>query len=259
MTASIATASGPTHAISQRRMALITGLGLAFMAVLAGFAQFGVLQNLVVPADATATAANIAASAGLWRAGIGAFLVVAMLDILVAWGLYVVFRQVNETLALLVAWMRVVYAGVLVIAVGNLFDVVALLADAESSALGQAQLDAQVMSSIASFEHAWMIGLAIFGLHLVGLGFLVFGSTLWTRILGVLVVVAGGGYVVDSFGTILVPDYGLTVSVFTFVGEVLLMVWLLWIAARGVPSSLERQEVGEELPDVARATAAGRA
>jgi hypothetical protein len=58
----------------------------------------------------------------------------------------------------------------------------------------------------------------------------VFGSTTWSRILGALVAVAGAGYLVDAFGTILLPDYGLTVSLVTFVGEALLIVRLLWLA-----------------------------
>jgi hypothetical protein len=178
-----------------------------------------------------------------------------MLDVLVAWGLYVLFRAVYETLALLVAWMRVVYAAVFAIAVANLVDVAQLLGSAQSATLEPSQLQAQVMSSIASFENGWSIGLAIFGLHLVGLGALVFSSTPWSKVLGVLVVVAGGGYLVDSFARILVPDYGLTVSLVTFVGEALLIVWLFWVAARGFPTS-ESRRTGDEPPAAQPATVA---
>ena len=80
------------------------------MAILAPFAQFGVLATLIVPADAAATTANIAASFGLFGSAIAAFLVVAILDVVVAWGMYVLLRPVNERLALVVAWLRVVYA-----------------------------------------------------------------------------------------------------------------------------------------------------
>ena len=56
------------------------------MAVLAPFAQFGVLASLIVPADAAATTANIADSLGLFGAAIAAFLIVAILDVAVAVG-----------------------------------------------------------------------------------------------------------------------------------------------------------------------------
>ena len=41
---------------------------------------------------------------------------------------------------------------------------------------------------------------------------------------------------VDGFGTILVPDYGITFRVLTFVGEALLIPWLLWKAIKASPS-----------------------
>jgi hypothetical protein len=61
--------------------------------------------------------------------------------------------------------------------------------------------------------------LAIFGLHLLGLGYLLFKSSHFPRFLGVLVVIAGAGYLADTFTRILIPDFAFTFSVYTFVGE----------------------------------------
>lgn len=41
------------------------------------------------------------------------------------------------------------------------------------------------------------------------------------------------GYLVDTFGKLLLPGYDLTIAQFTFVGEVLLLIWLLWKGIRG--------------------------
>lgn len=162
------------------------------------------------------------------------------LDIVVAWALYVLLRPVNPTLALLVGWLRLVYATVFGYALVNLLDVAQLVGGAEQSALQGEQLQAQVMSSIASFDNGWVgIALAIFGLHLLGDGYLLFRSTHFPRFLGVLVVVAGGGYLADSFTRILVPDFAFTFSLFTFVGEALLIFWLFWRAIKGFPSEAE--------------------
>ena len=230
----------PTADISQRKVALIAGLGLLFMAVLAPFALFGVLQTLVVPADATATVNNIIASEGLFRIAIAAFLVVIMLDIVVAWALYVLLRSVNAALALLMAWLRLAFAAVFASALVNLLDVAQLVGGTERSALQGEQLQAQVMSSIASFDNGWTaIAHAIFGLHLLGLGYLLFRSAHFPRFLGVLVVIAGAGYLADTFGMILAPDFSFTFSVFTFVGEALLIFWLFYRAIKGFPSESE--------------------
>ena len=228
---------GPTADISQRKVALAAGFSLFFLALLAVFAQFFVLETIFVPADAAATFNNIMASEGLFRGGIAAFLIVIILDIVVAWALYVLLRPVNHTLALLMGWLRLVYATVLTMALVNLLDVAQLLGSAQRSTLQPEQLHGQVMSSVDSFDNGWDIGLAIFGLHLLGLGYLLFRSAYFPRFLGILVIVAGGGYLVDSFATILIPDYALTISTFTFVGEALLIFWLFWGAIKGFPSA----------------------
>ena len=233
MNRSIPGAARPAVDRSQRGVALAAGLGLLGMAVLAPLANFGVLQTLVVPADAAATTSNIAASGGLFRAAIAALLVVAILDVVVGWGLYRLLRPTHEGLALLVGWLRVAYAAVFAAALVNLFDV-AQLVDGTSSA---APIQDQVAASIASFNNGWDLGLVIFGLHLVGLGGLLIRSVAFPSALGALVILAGAGYLVDSLGAILVPGYSLTVSVFTFAGEALLIVWLLKLAIGGFRSS----------------------
>ena len=67
----------------------------------------------------------------------------------------------------------------------------------------------------------------VFGLHLLVLGALAFRSGYVPRYLGALLSVAGLGYLVDGLGKTLSPSYGLSVAAFTFIGEVVLMLWLL--------------------------------
>ena len=227
------TTGPPTADISQRKVALVAGLGLLLMAVLAPIAHFGVLQSLIVPADAAATVANITESEGSFRFAIAALLVVTFLDILVAWALYVLLRPVNRTLALLVGWLRLAAAAAFLPALTNLLDVAQLLGGPEATTLPAAVIQAQVMSSAASFTNGWDIELAVFGLHLVGVGALVYRSVQFPRILGVLVVVAGVGYLADTFTRILVPDFVFTFSLFPFVGEALLIVAFFWRAIKG--------------------------
>jgi len=225
--------------ISRRRVALTAGIGLLLMAVLAPLAHFGVLQNLVVSGDAAATVGNIVADEGLFRLAAATLLVVTFLDIVVAWALYVLLKPVHPTLAMLVGWLRLAAPAVFAVALANLLDVANLVGSAESSTLLPDQLGAQVMASIASFGNGWDMSLAIFGLHLVGLGYLLFKSVDFPRFLGVLVVVAGAGYLADTFARILVSDFEFRISLFTFVGEALLIFWLLWRAMKGFPSETE--------------------
>jgi hypothetical protein len=235
----------PTADRSRRKVALAAAVSLLFMALLAPFAQFGVLASLIVPTDAMATTNNIAASMGLFSAAIAAFVIVAILDVVVAWGMYVLLRPVNRRVALAVAWLRVAYAVVFAYALLNLLDVAQLVNGATAATLQSDQLHTQVATSVTAFRNGWDLALAIFGLHLVGLGGLLYRSADFPRFLGALVILAGTGYLADSLGRILVPGYTLTISTFTFVGEVLLIVWLLKLAIRGSRSPESHRTVDE--------------
>ncbi len=219
--------------VSLRKAARIAGFGLLFMIIPAIFANFFVLEILTVPGDAATTAHNIVANQSLFRIGICSFIIVVVLDVVVAWALNVLLKPVNKSLSLLMAWFRLVYATIFGIALANLFGVLHLLSGADYlTVFGTDQLHAQVMLSLDAFSYGWQIGYVFFGLHLFVLGYLVFKSGYIPRILGVLLIIAGLGYLIDSFAIFLLPNYDAAVGLVTFVGELIFMLWLLIRGAR---------------------------
>ena len=60
------------------------------------------------------------------------------------------------------------------------------------------------------------------------LGYLVFKSGYIHKLFGVLLVIAGLGYLVDSLSRCLLPTYNIEIGMFTFIGEVVFMFWLLF-------------------------------
>ena len=74
--------------------------------------------------------------------------------------------------------------------------------------------------------------MGLFGIHLLLIGWLAFSSGIVPRLVGVLVTIAGAGYLIDSVGPLLSATYRLELASFAFVGEVVLMVWLLVFAVR---------------------------
>ena len=67
----------------------------------------------------------------------------------------------------------------------------------------------------------------VFGIHLGLLGYLVYRSGYIPRVLGILLVIAGLGYVVYNLGPYLYPNVDVGLVFITFFGESIFMVWLL--------------------------------
>lgn len=218
-----------THADrSLRHSAITAGTGLLVMSVLGGTATFVAINGLVTPGDAARTATDISASADLFRIGIASLFVVIALDVVVACGLYRVFSPVSRDISMLAAACRLVYAGVYLAAAGELLGVLRLLGDdGYLSAIDAEQRHAQALLGVTAFNDLWMLGLGLFGLHLLLEGYLAYRSAGVPRWLGVLIAVAGLGYLIDAFGVVHSAGTWTPVAMFTFVGEFLLALWLV--------------------------------
>jgi Domain of unknown function (DUF4386) len=216
----------PNRAI--RNASLTAGVGLLLMSAFAGFGVFAAVEGLVTPGNAARTTRDIAASEGLFRLGIVSLFLVIALDVVVAWGLYRVFGPVSQGLSLLAAWLRIVYGGIFMVAIGQLLGVPRLLGnDDYLAAFGADQVQAQALLRIDTFYDIWDAGLFLFGLHLLVIGYLAYRSGYVPRLLGVLLCIAGFGYTFDSFIAVFSPSALIEITTFTFIGEFLLALWLV--------------------------------
>jgi len=221
------TISNP-NATSLRTAALIAGLALLTMAIAAPFAELFVFPRLIVQEDAVQTARNILANQTLFRAALVGYLITFLCDLVAAWALYVLLKPVNENLSLFTAWFRLVYTVIAIVAFLNLVTVVRLLnASNSSSGFDPGQFAAQVMSSLEAFRSNWYFGLLFFGIHLGLLGVLVLRSTYIPRLLGILLIMAGFGYLINALKPVLLPDINIDFAQYTFYGELIFMLWLL--------------------------------
>lgn len=219
--------------ITLRQAALAGGLSLILMAFPAIFANFLVITGIVVPGDAAATAANVQANAMQFRFGILSILLVIVLDIIAAWGLYVFYKPANKSLSLLAGWFRLAYAALFAVALFNLLNTLRLQSVIQEGIMpGIEGLQNQLLLSINAYSDQWALGLSIFGLHLLLLGYIALKSSYTPNILGILVMISGLGYLVDSLAGLMVPEAGIAVGMFTFFGEIFLAVWLVVKALR---------------------------
>lgn len=208
--------------------------GYVAIFILAIFANFLALEAVLQPGEAAATAAALRENEGMFRWGAAAFLGIFVIDVVVAWALYVLFRPVQRDLSLLAAWFRLTYTVVLGAAIGFLYAA-AWLADAPSG-LAPGTADDGVLLALQVFEVTWVVGLAAFGAHLVVVARLLLAAA-GPRWLGWLLVIAGSAYIVDAIAHLVLADYEAYSGVFlaivaapSVLGELSLTGWLLWVA-----------------------------
>ena len=221
-----------------RTAALIAGVSLLIMVLAAPFAELYAYPKLVISGTAAQTVQNILENQALFTAVRFGYLITFICDVLAAWALYVLLKPVNENISLLTAWFRLVYTVIALVALLDLVTVLQLLNTSSISTLFQPdQLQAQVMLSLQVFRSHWYFGLLFFGIHLVLLGYLVLRSKYIPALLGVLLVIAGLGYILTTLKPYLFPTINLDFAEYTFYGELIFMLWLLIKGSRLQESS----------------------
>lgn len=227
--------SGFTATVSQRKAALVAGLSIFIMAIAAGFSSGYVHGTLIASEDAGQTFTHIQQAESLFRAGIFGWLIILICDVLASWALYLIFSPVNQQLSLLTAWLRLIYSTILGMAILNLVFVLLLVGeDASLTFLEPNQQQGFVLFFLNGFQHIWSIGLALFGIHLLGLGFLAVRSGFIPQLIGILILIAGLGYLIVHLGILLSPaflTYKSTIEMIFMLpmiaGELGLGLWLL--------------------------------
>jgi hypothetical protein len=212
--------------VTLRQAALIAGVAYLLMPVT--FAEFYINPKLLVPGDIERTAQNIVAHGRLFGVAILCYLITLVLDVVIAWALYILLVPVNRSLSLLTAWFRLIYTAIALFSLLNLTTVYRLLHTPEYlTAFGSEQLHAQVMLLLNSYRYDWSLSLIIFGVHLGLLGYLIYRSDYIPRIIGVLLVLDGLGWVITPLRPYLYPDAHLGFFFAVSFVELLLPLWLV--------------------------------
>lgn len=218
---------------SPKKTARITGVLYLVIIICAGFSEGYVRSSLIVPGDAAATTDNIVNSEWLFRVGFVSDLIAFLSDAAVAILLYVLLRPVSKTLSLLAASFRLIaHPAIASINLLNHFIALSLLNGAGYLKVFEAgQLQAMVLLFLNMHNTGYLIAGAFFGVHCFILGYLLYKSELFPGVLGVLMVIASLGYLMESFGNFLFTGYedilAWIVGVSAGIGELSLTFWLL--------------------------------
>lgn len=225
-----------TVEISPQVYARTAGVLYLYIIVAGIFAEIFVRSRLIVSTDAAATAGNIMANESLFRIGFSGELLHLAFDVAIAMILYALLRPVNRNIALLAAFMRLACDIILATASLSHFAALRLLADAGYLTTFQPdQLHTLALLAMKLHGDAYAISLVFFGFACLSLGYLIFRSSYLPRTIGVLMVIAGVCYLIDSFAHFLNPAFAATLFPFLFVPMFVAELSLtLWLIVKGV-------------------------
>lgn len=207
--------------------------------ILGSFAGF-VSTRLVVRGDAVLTADNIAASESLFRLGVVGGLAMYVVFILYVLVLYKLLAPVDTNHAVLMVVFALVGVAIAMLNQVNQAAALLLLSGADYlTALTADQIQAQVMLFLGLHLHGGLIAAIFWGLWLFPLGWLVFRSGYFPKILGVLLMIGCFGWLILFLQRFLFPSYE-AVGYSRFAAHVAELTWMLWLLIKGV--NVERWE-----------------
>ena len=194
-----------------------------------------------VPSQLGTGVADAAAHIGLFRAGIAAFMAMQVAFLLLPLALYQVLGDVDRRAATLMVALAAASVPIGLIALSHRMEALSLLDS--TAAHATAAVDAAFAASLQRYGHGLRIASLFWGLWLLPFGWLVLRSARIPRVLGVLLMLGGIGYVVKVFGGLMPGFADSAFARYTTLpaalGEIGSCLWLLAFGARAgrVPSA----------------------
>ncbi len=227
----------------EKKQGIIAGIALVIMAIVAGF-SFGYVHNNLIVNSPEITLKNLMANKSLFYAELFGWSLIFITDLIVAITLYFFFRSVSKQISLITALIRIVYTLILGIAVIQLYKIVPILLS-DNNPTDQL-VYSEIFSNAQLFEKLWSVGLIVFGLHLVGLGYLSNKSDSVPKLLGYLLYFGGISYTVlhtstqfSLFNTKILKTIENILALPMALAEILLAFWLIYNGFRKVSSEIK--------------------
>ena len=224
--------------ISDKSLARIAGFCYLVVIATGFFSEVFVRQALKVSNDALATAHNIQTHEILYRLGFVADLinfVVGLPSVLIV---YFLFKRVNKLLLQIALTFVIIQTAI--IALNLLNQISSLLVLSNETYLNTFQPKQLATLSLLFLNiqvQGYAIGLVFFGFYCLLVGYVIFKSQMVPKFLGILYIISGLGYLINSFTMFLSKGFSNSVFIYVaipiFIGE---LSFCLWLLIKGVKS-----------------------
>jgi hypothetical protein len=216
---------------STKRQARIAGLLYTSVAITAPIGLVYVPNKLMVTDDAGATADHIRAAGSLLHLGIASELVHQTIEVFLVLVLYGLFKPVSKPLARQMVVLGLIPIPIVFLNVVNEIAAQVLASGASFLAgLDQPARDALAYLFLRLHGQGLQVAGIFWGLWLFPLGLLILRCGFIPKVVGVLAMIAGFGYLLQSSTDLVFPQYATVVENLATIlelGELGLILWLL--------------------------------
>lgn len=218
------------RAFSNRKIARIAG-GVYLGIIVGGLAGSMLIRGeLVDLQNAQYTLTQLVQQEVLYRWGFFSDLVMVICDLVIAFLFYALFRKVHHGIAALATLFRLLQTGVLASNLVHLYQPLLLVQQPDV-------VPERVIFHLQVFEMGYLISGVFFAVNCLLMGYLVWKSSGFPKVLGILLALAGIGYGFNSLSHFVFPSAIEASSQFMFftaiVGELGFCLYLLVVGSYG--------------------------
>lgn len=222
--------------LSQRDAVMVVRFLYPIWIVIGFFSLQYVPTTLIVDGDVVATADKILANEMLFRIGIAGSMIEPIIFVLAALALYTLLKPINKNQASLMVVFVLLSAPIAILSAFGRVAALLVLNGADYLKVFEVnQLHALMMLFLDLNAQGILIATIFWGLWLFPLGYLVYKSGYFPKMLGILLIIAGFGFLLNPFTHLLLPGYQATLipilDILT-IGEILFIIWLVFRGAK---------------------------
>ena len=223
--------------------------GILFLISFVGgaFGEFYVPSTLIVSGDPTATLNKIFSHESLFRLGFAGYLLEGLCDVALALVLYVLLKPVHRNLALLAAFFGLISTATFAVSEMLFFSGPMLLKDPVFlQTFSREQLNALGFLFVRLYGYGAALFMVFYGSATLIRGYLVYRSGYLPRFLGVLLGVAGVGFIFKNFTLVLAPKY--SSDFLLLAAPITVLVMTVWLLVKGVDVQKWDARIGNRPP-----------
>ena len=214
-----------------KHKAKISGIAYLMIFIAGFYANFAVLESLIDISNTSITTTNFINNHAQLGRGILGFVLMLAFDLILVWSLFSLTKSISKNLSYIASFFRLIHALFFGVALFKLVQIYQLT-NITSSSL---ELKDKVKVLLLDFDTLWTVGLLFFGIHLIVLGYLALNSGYIPKTLGVLLILAAIGYLIDGIAKLCMTNYNDYKAIFevivimpSVIGEFSFTAWLLF-------------------------------